>query len=93
MKSIGEVMAMGRTFPESLNKALRSLETGSVGLSEMDDTVEDGAVFWAQLRKRLGEPRPDRLWWIAEGFSSRDGHRRNARSPPMSIPGFSINCN
>ncbi len=67
MKSVGEVMAMGRTFPESLNKALRALEIGSHGLGE-EVPAEEGDRILPQLRKLLAEPRPERLWWIAEGF-------------------------
>ncbi|MDB5475531.1 MAG: carB [Phenylobacterium sp.] len=69
MKSVGEVMAIGRTFAESLQKALRGLETGLTGLDEMeieaDDT--DDAPHTAVLRE-LGKPTPDRLRVIAQAF-------------------------
>ena len=57
MKSVGEAMAIGRTFPESLQKALRSMETGLVGLDPVafDDTSHDGIVA------RLARPSPDRI--------------------------------
>ena len=66
MKSVGEVMAIGRTFQESLQKALRGLETGMDGLDEVFDLSTDGAVD--KLRKELGIARPERLWHIADGF-------------------------
>ncbi len=67
MKSIGEVMAIGRTFPESLGKAIRSLEIGAVGLSELS-TPGDKTEWVERLRTLLEDPTPERLWWIAEGF-------------------------
>ena len=69
MKSVGEVMAIGRTFAESLQKALRGLETGLSGLDEIDIPGSDdpeggrGAVVRA-----LGNPTPDRLRVIAQAF-------------------------
>ena len=64
MKSVGEVMAIGRTFAESLQKALRSMETGLAGLDPVtfDDTSEDGIVA------RLARPAPDRLLAIAQAM-------------------------
>ena len=67
MKSVGEAMSVGRTFAESLQKALRSMETG---LSGLDDIVipgvdEDEADA---LRKALGQPAPDRLLVVAQAF-------------------------
>ena len=55
MKSVGEVMAIGRTFPESLQKALRSLETGLTGLDEIEiegapDKSRDRAARWRGRR-------------------------------------------
>ena len=61
MKSVGEVMAMGRTFQESLQKALRGLETGVDGFDEKSDDRE-------QIEKELAEPAPDRLWYVADAF-------------------------
>ncbi|MGY1457629.1 MULTISPECIES: carbamoyl-phosphate synthase large subunit [unclassified Luteimonas] len=67
MKSVGEVMAIGRTFQESLQKALRGLETGKVGLDPtgLDLGSEDGL---AALRRELREPKPDRLFHVADAF-------------------------
>jgi carbamoyl-phosphate synthase large subunit len=67
MKSVGEVMAMGRTFAESLQKALRGLETGKVGLDPtgLDLASEDGL---AKLRRELKEPGPDRIFHVADAF-------------------------
>ncbi len=66
MKSVGEVMAIGRTFQESLQKALRGLETGVDGLDEVNDLDADGAL--AELRRELRIARPERLWNVADGF-------------------------
>ncbi|MBJ6980625.1 carbamoyl-phosphate synthase large subunit [Luteimonas sp. MC1572] len=67
MKSVGEVMAIGRTFQESLQKALRSLETGKVGLDPtgLDLASEDDLVV---LKRELREPGPERLFHIADAF-------------------------
>jgi carbamoyl-phosphate synthase large subunit len=60
MRSVGEVMAIGRTFPEALQKALRSLEVGRAGLgADGRDRIEPG-----RLRERLLTPHPERLFWI-----------------------------
>ncbi|HEY4555941.1 MAG TPA: carbamoyl-phosphate synthase large subunit, partial [Lysobacter sp.] len=67
MKSVGEVMAMGRTFQESLQKALRGLETGKVGLDPtgLDLSDEDDLTT---LRRELKEPRPERMFYIGDAF-------------------------
>ncbi|UHQ21543.1 carbamoyl-phosphate synthase large subunit [Lysobacter sp. 5GHs7-4] len=67
MKSVGEVMAMGRTFQESLHKALRGLETGKVGL---DPTGLDlsSEVDLVKLRRELKEPGPERMFHIGDAF-------------------------
>ncbi|MCW5891521.1 MAG: carbamoyl-phosphate synthase large subunit [bacterium] len=62
MKSVGEAMAIGRTFKESLQKALRSLEIGSAGF----ETRAEGDR--ARLEERLRQPNADRLWWVGEAF-------------------------
>ena len=64
MKSVGEVMAIGRSFAESLHKALRSMETGLSGLDEMafDDTSRDAVVA------ELARPTPHRLLAIAQAM-------------------------
>jgi carbamoyl-phosphate synthase large subunit len=69
MKSVGEAMAVGRTFAESLQKGLRSMETGLTGLNEID--IDDsGAPTMDRdaLRVALTKPRPDRLLVAAQGL-------------------------
>jgi len=66
MKSVGEVMAIGRTFQESLQKALRGLETGVDGLNEIFDPAADGVID--TLRRELRRSTPERLWHVADGF-------------------------
>jgi len=61
MKSVGEVMSIGRTFKESLQKAIRSLEIDSYGFEERQCDDET-------LREKLKTPLSDRLWYIAEAF-------------------------
>ncbi|MBX9610594.1 MAG: carbamoyl-phosphate synthase large subunit [Burkholderiales bacterium] len=61
MKSVGEVMAMGRTFQESFQKALRGLE---VGVDGMNAKTSDREV----LEKELGAPGPDRIWYVGDAF-------------------------
>ena len=61
MKSVGEVMAIGRTFQESLQKALRGLETGVDGLDEKSDNQE-------RIAAELAHAGPDRLWYVADAF-------------------------
>jgi carbamoyl-phosphate synthase large subunit len=69
MKSVGEVMAIGRTFAESLQKALRGLETGLSGLDEIPiEGVEDPETRHAAVIRALGQPTPDRLLVIAQAF-------------------------
>jgi carbamoyl-phosphate synthase large subunit len=63
MKSVGEVMAIGRTFQEALQKAVRSLEQDRHGLGLTGAPPDD-----ATLRDRLRVPNPDRLWYLAEAF-------------------------
>jgi carbamoyl-phosphate synthase large subunit len=62
MKSVGEVMAMGRTFQESFQKALRGLE---VGVDGMDEKTQDREV----LERELGEPGPERIWYVGDAFA------------------------
>jgi carbamoyl-phosphate synthase large subunit len=85
MKSVGEVMAIGRTFAESLQKALRGLETGLTGLDEIDipglgspdggDTPDSKNA----IRAALGTPTPDRLRMVAQamrmGLSTAEVHQ------------------
>src|SRR6266700_140061 len=68
MKSVGEAMAIGRTFQESLQKALRSLETGLTGLDEMEiEGIGEGDDKNA-IRAALGTPTPDRLLKVAQAM-------------------------
>ncbi len=62
MKSVGEVMAMGRTFQESFQKALRGLE---VGVDGMNQKTQDREV----LERELGEPGPERIWYVGDAFA------------------------
>ncbi|MGH1360202.1 MAG: carbamoyl-phosphate synthase large subunit [Burkholderiaceae bacterium] len=72
MKSVGEVMAIGRTFQESLQKAMRGLETGVDGMNQMTTDRQE-------LEKELGEPGPARIWYVgdafAQGFDLDEVHR------------------
>ena len=71
MKSVGEVMAIGRTFKESVQKALRGLETGLTGFDEIvipGAESEDEAQARAAVRAALSQPTPDRLRVIAQAF-------------------------
>ncbi|MFC5372291.1 carbamoyl-phosphate synthase large subunit [Brevundimonas faecalis] len=72
MKSVGEVMAIGRTFQESMQKALRGLETGLTGFNEVEiegvTEMEDEASIRAAVIRALGEPTPDRIRVIAQAF-------------------------
>ena len=63
MKSVGEVMAIGRTFQESFQKALRGLE---VGVDGMNEKTQDREL----LEKELGEPGPDRIWYVGDAFAA-----------------------
>ncbi|ODT88825.1 carbamoyl-phosphate synthase large subunit [Phenylobacterium sp. SCN 70-31] len=69
MKSVGEVMAIGRTFAESLQKALRGLETGLSGLDEIAiEGGDDPETGRAAVLRALAVPTPDRLRVIAQAF-------------------------
>ena len=61
MKSVGEVMAMGRTFQESFQKALRGLETGIDGLTERSNDRDE-------IIEEIGEPGPERILFVADAF-------------------------
>jgi carbamoyl-phosphate synthase large subunit len=63
MKSVGEVMAIGRTFQESFQKALRGLEVGVDGLNQKTRDRET-------LERELGEPGPERIWYVGDAFES-----------------------
>ena len=62
MKSVGEVMAIGRTFQESFQKALRGLE---VGVEGMNEKTTDREV----IKEELGEPGPERIWYVGDAFA------------------------
>jgi carbamoyl-phosphate synthase large subunit len=72
MKSVGEVMAIGRTFQESLQKALRGLEIGVDGLNQR---TRDREI----LERELGHPGPERIWYVGDafenGFTLEEVHR------------------
>ena len=61
MKSVGEVMAIGRTFQESFQKALRGLEVGVDGLDEKSTELEE-------VIQEIGEPGPERIWYVGDAF-------------------------
>jgi carbamoyl-phosphate synthase large subunit len=78
MKSVGEAMAIGRTFQESLQKALRSLENGFTGLDEIAIEGLGRGDDKNAVRAALGTPTPERLLKVAQamrlGFSDQDIH-------------------
>jgi len=72
MKSVGEVMAVGRTFQESLQKALRGLETGHDGLNpELEEPWDDSSL--QRLERELRFPGANRLWYVADAFRAGVG--------------------
>ncbi|MEJ2322847.1 MAG: carbamoyl-phosphate synthase large subunit, partial [Gammaproteobacteria bacterium] len=69
MKSVGEVMAIGRTLQESLQKALRGLETGKSGFDEVfEDFDADRKENIKRLKNELRQPGPERIWYLGEAF-------------------------
>ncbi|NYT81327.1 carbamoyl-phosphate synthase large subunit [Alcaligenaceae bacterium] len=78
MKSVGEVMAIGRTFQESFQKALRGLEVGVDGLNQKTTDRE-------KLQIELGEPGPERIWYVgdafAQGFTLEEVHGLTSIDP------------
>ncbi len=68
MKSVGEVMAIGRSFQESMQKALRGLETGLTGFNEVEILGAGEGDDKNAIRAALGTPTPDRLLKIAQAF-------------------------
>ncbi|WP_272993718.1 carbamoyl-phosphate synthase large subunit [Porticoccus hydrocarbonoclasticus] len=66
MKSVGEVMAIGRTFQESLQKALRGLEVGSAGFEPQVDVNTDEGLN--ELREQLSDPGAERIWFVGDAF-------------------------
>ncbi|MDQ6962717.1 MAG: carbamoyl-phosphate synthase large subunit [Mariprofundaceae bacterium] len=65
MKSVGEVMAIGRTFTESLGKAMRGLETDTCGFDKSLDGIDNPEEF---LKEKLAVTRSERLWWLGEAL-------------------------
>ena len=78
MKSVGEVMAIGRTFQQTLQKAMRGLEIGVDGLNQM---TTDRQV----IEKELGEPGSERIWYVgdafAQGFTLEEVHQLTKIDP------------
>ena len=78
MKSVGEVMAIGRTFQESFQKALRGLEVGVDGMNEKTKDRET-------IEEELGEPGPERIWYVgdafAHGFTLEEVHQLTSIDP------------
>ena len=85
MQSVGEAMAIGRTFPEALQKALRSLETGRMGLGADPGSHQMEKLSQAQLTKTLEVPNPDRVTAVGEalrrGWSPEEVSRLTAYDP------------
>jgi len=71
MKSVGEVMAIGRSFQESLQKALRGLETGKYGLCPQSDLKSPDALD--TIRRELRQAGPERLWYVGDAFRAGFG--------------------
>ncbi|HAT31312.1 MAG TPA: carbamoyl phosphate synthase large subunit, partial [Janthinobacterium sp.] len=78
MKSVGEVMAIGRTFQEAFQKALRGLEVGVDGLNEKTKDRE-------KIEEELGAPGPERIWYVgdafAQGFTMEEVHQLTRIDP------------
>ena len=66
MKSVGEVMAIGRTFQESVQKALRGLETGANGFNSQIDVTREDAL--SVIRQELVTPKAERIYYVADAF-------------------------
>ncbi len=83
MKSVGEVMAIGRTFQESLQKALRGLETDRDGLNEVLNLSDPDAI--SSLRRELRIPGADRLFYLADalraGMTQAEVHELSGVDP------------
>ncbi len=68
MKSVGEAMSIGRTFKESFQKALRSLEIDRYGLESRRDRDGEAEHGIADIRQKISVPNWERIWYIADGF-------------------------
>lgn len=71
MKSVGEVMAIGRTFKESLQKGIRSLEIGSYGFEEIKISEKNPVKRKKIIKEKLKKPHSKRLWWIAQAMREK----------------------
>ena len=91
MKSVGEAMAIGRTFKESLQKAMRSLEIGSFGFEPKVDLSgwRTTRVAATSCAKSCSKPNSQRLWYIGDAYSARHDVPRRFISCRLSIRGFS----
>src|SRR3546814_1246386 len=78
MKSVGEVMAIGRTFQESLQKALRGLEVGVCGLDPKLDLSHPDAM--SELKRELTVPGAERIWYVADAFRAGMPVERSAEN-------------
>ncbi len=88
MKSVGEVMAMGRTFQESLQKALRGLETGMDGLNEIVDNTLPVDEIQSKIVQEMRMPGADRIWYVADAFRhgfSRDEIHEHSKIDPWFL--------
>ena len=85
MKSVGEAMAFGRTFAESLQKALRSLEIGLTGLDpiEFSDIGKDAKKNI--VRAELGEPTPNRILKVAQALRLGISHEQIHQSCKIAV--------
>ncbi|MCP4310197.1 MAG: carbamoyl phosphate synthase large subunit, partial [Bacteroidetes bacterium] len=83
MKSVGEVMAIGRTFQESLHKALRGLEVGADGFDEKITPDTDDLIN--VIKHEIRVPGAERIWWLGDAFragmSMKDVHELTAIDP------------
>ncbi len=94
MKSVGEVMAIGRTFKESFQKAIASLEIGVSGFDSrlFDLGSETRRALTAKeqqlLLEKLRVPNCDRLWYLGDALRSGMTRGRDSTNIPPLIPGF-----
>ena len=89
MQSVGEVMAIGRTFPESLQKALRSLETGRLGLNCDPAEAELDALADDELVRAAARPTPERIFAVEAALRRGVAIERLARGDAASTRGSS----
>jgi len=88
MKSVGETMAIGRTFKEALQKGLRGLETGRAGLgADGKITGANAEDFRAQLSWHLRNPNPDRIFWLRTALRPRCGDLSDFKNEPLGLDG------